>query len=279
MEHFKMFSKKEDIVFLLLSKFGSDGYVVYYETMRMLAEGNYLRIPRIVDLGFLAHEFQSVTEEKIIDIYRFLSTTTAEDGNPNLVFSEIQDGELRKISLLIPGLEKRNREFARKHAAILDRQGGDSAARQEEEETCVSAIPDDASKSETPAVGANGKPKRIKIPKKKKMVPEDEAEPIIRDMVKCWNLIEGVMHCACLTDKRKEYIRTRLFDPYFAQNWKEAMRKVAQSDFCCGLGKPRNEGERPFRASFDWFIRDDGKKSNTVVMTMEGLYDNRGGRK
>jgi hypothetical protein len=117
MEHFKMFTKKDGMIFLLLSKFGSDGYVVYYETVRMLAEGNYFFKPLTINLAFLAHELVSVSQERVIEVYRWLVTQKSADGTPKLILTE--DTESGQISILIPKLEELNREFARKNADIL----------------------------------------------------------------------------------------------------------------------------------------------------------------
>lgn len=117
MEHFKMYTKKDGMMFLLLTKFGSDGHVVYWESVRMLAEGNYFFKPLTGDLSFFQHEFVSVQPERILEIWRWLATQKDKDGTPKLVLTENTGSS--EVSILVPKLEELNREFARKHQDIL----------------------------------------------------------------------------------------------------------------------------------------------------------------
>lgn len=61
-----------------------------------------------------------------------------------------------------------------------------------------------------------------------------------------------------LTDSRREHLNARLKEPFFCENWEEAMDRVFASNFCNGLNEKR------WVANFDWFI-----KPNAVVRQME----------
>ena len=80
-----------------------------------------------------------------------------------------------------------------------------------------------------------------------------------------WNLMADnvtLPKCLVVSDKRRQILKRRLADPFFALNWKAALRKIASSEFCKG------ESSRGWRASFDWFIQPD-----SVPKIMEGKYD------
>lgn len=84
----------------------------------------------------------------------------------------------------------------------------------------------------------------------------------IQEVFDSWNRLRGLPHCLVVSDSRRRTIRVRLVDPFFKANWKLALAKIEQSDFC------RGGSERGWRASFDWFIRPD-----SVAKVMEGKYD------
>ncbi len=71
-----------------------------------------------------------------------------------------------------------------------------------------------------------------------------------------------------LTDTRRRHIRARWVsgDLPTLDDWREYFSTVRQSRFLMGLTQGRN-GQRPFRADFDWLIRE-----GNVVKVCEGRY-------
>ena len=101
---------------------------------------------------------------------------------------------------------------------------------------------------------------------------EIELNEIEKEILDCWNKIPGVIICKILTDKRRSLLKQRLEDRFFSDNWKEAMRKVFHSPFLRGQTE-KGEEHGNWKPDFDWFIRPDGKKTASVVLIMEGKYD------
>jgi hypothetical protein len=89
------------------------------------------------------------------------------------------------------------------------------------------------------------------------------------EMVTFWNNIAsstpGMSQVVTLSDKRKESLRTRLKSPFFVENWRPAISKIAKSSFCTG------HNDRGWKADFEWLIEND----NNIVKVMEGKYDNK----
>lgn len=79
-----------------------------------------------------------------------------------------------------------------------------------------------------------------------------------------WNSLHGVTHCRLVTAARRQKINLRLKDPFWRDNWREAMLKVQESSFCTG------KNDRGWKADLDWFI-----KPGTVVSVMEGKHDDK----
>ena len=94
----------------------------------------------------------------------------------------------------------------------------------------------------------------------------------MNEILDCWNKIPGIITCKVLTDKLKTILKQRLNDRFFFDNWKEAMRKVFHSPFLRGQTE-KGEEHGNWKPDFDWFIRPDGKKTASVVLIMEGKYD------
>lgn len=74
------------------------------------------------------------------------------------------------------------------------------------------------------------------------------------------------------TSNRYRFAKARMKENYFINNYKEAMKKVAVSDFCNGR-VVRTDGKKIWRANIDWFLR-----SGTVMSIKEGIYDNESGK-
>ena len=110
MDWIKHMTKRNGLPYGLIKEFGGDGYMVYFKTLELLAEGNYFFEPMIEDIDFFEHEMVCVKKEKLIKIYQWLGE------NNKIEFKETAN----KISIFYPKLEKLNPEYARKHADIVD---------------------------------------------------------------------------------------------------------------------------------------------------------------
>jgi hypothetical protein len=88
------------------------------------------------------------------------------------------------------------------------------------------------------------------------------------EVLQAWNAIQGVTHARQMTANRQTALRNRLSDSAWVQSWREALDRIAESDFCTG------KSDSGWRADIDWFLRPD-----TVTKVMEGKYDNRSGGK
>ena len=98
----------------------------------------------------------------------------------------------------------------------------------------------------------------------------------IKDFFEEWNTAMGEVKVRMIRfpdeidSKNPRYKRTmvRLSEPFFHKNYKEAMRRVAESDFCNGQINSSN-GRTPWVADVDWFLRP-GK----VMEILEDKFDN-----
>lgn len=93
------------------------------------------------------------------------------------------------------------------------------------------------------------------------------AEPTLtaamQELVDAWNLT-GFSKFKSSSPKRRRAMIARLKEPFFAANWREALRRIEASDFC------RGKSQTGWTATFDFFIRPE-----TAIKAMEGNYDNR----
>ena len=81
-------------------------------------------------------------------------------------------------------------------------------------------------------------------------------------IVEAWNATMG--QSARLTDKRQAMIRTRLSDPWWRDNWPEAIERAEHSQFL------RGNNERGWTADLSWFLKPDS--ANSII---EGKYDDK----
>lgn len=90
----------------------------------------------------------------------------------------------------------------------------------------------------------------------------------LAEVFNSWNDYAGntLPRCLVLSDKRRRHLKSRLSNPFFRENWRQAIIKISQSSFCCGQSGGTNGSQ--WRASFDWFLQPD-----TVAKVMEGKYD------
>lgn len=98
----------------------------------------------------------------------------------------------------------------------------------------------------------------------------DEAEPKegkeLEEVRKAWNdLPKDFGKVVALSDDRKRALRARLKDPFWRENWRRALEMIPASSFLSG--KVQKGRERPWRASFDWFLRP-----GSVAKVIEGQY-------
>lgn len=90
-------------------------------------------------------------------------------------------------------------------------------------------------------------------------------ETPIKEVADVWNE-SGLVKCLALNDTRKKHLNARLSESFFAENWKVAIQRISESNFCKG------QNERKWKADFDWFLQPD-----VIAKIMEGKYDNRDG--
>lgn len=69
---------------------------------------------------------------------------------------------------------------------------------------------------------------------------------------------------------RSEHLKVRMRDPNFLSKYKEAIKKLAESDFANGKGPPSKDGQKPWQVGIDWFLEND----NNYLKVLEGKYDN-----
>ena len=119
----------------------------------------------------------------------------------------------------------------------------------------------------------NGKSAATKNQGKKKQLHEEtedapllkeDSGTVVRQLQVEWSAFPYLPSILTMGPKRVTAIRQRIKDPFWLANWKTAIRKAAESDFCKG------KNDRQWKADIDWFLRPD-----TVAKIMEGKYDNR----
>lgn len=127
------------------------------------------------------------------------------------------------------------------------------------------------------AGGKGGRPKKEIPPtppkeKESSIYPSSSSYPIsetnenqmVFEAVEAWNLIEGITHVRDVNTSRKAAFKTRMKDPFFKENWREAMARIPQSKFLTG------GGSTGWKANFDWFLNP-----KSVASIMEGKYSDK----
>jgi hypothetical protein len=101
----------------------------------------------------------------------------------------------------------------------------------------------------------------------RKVKPKDDA--VDKDEVESvgayWNDQQGLIKINHWNEERIGKTKERLQSTAFRANWKRAIDKIAASSFCKG------GGSTGWRASYDWFIRND----MNWIKAVEGKYDDR----
>jgi len=113
-------------------------------------------------------------------------------------------------------------------------------------------------------------PKKPK-PEKSKAVSNKGNSALMQEIADYWNKKApcptnprlDLVKVIAVTETRKINLRARIQEKTFIENWKKAIDKISLSPFC------RGATERGWRASFDWFIKND----NNCVKALEGKYD------
>lgn len=101
---------------------------------------------------------------------------------------------------------------------------------------------------------------------------ERNGAPHLTPLASAWNEILGQVLSPILkvSEKRKEKERA-LLKEFSLDQFRQVFIKISNSDFCLGRCPPRNPGDKPFRASYDWIIEND----TNAIKVLEGKYDNR----
>lgn len=86
---------------------------------------------------------------------------------------------------------------------------------------------------------------------------------LVESFSKEWNSTPGLPSLVRLAGKRRKALEARLTDdPFFAQQWRAGIERMAASPFCTG------SNPRGWRANLDWFL-----KEGTLERLLEGNYD------
>jgi hypothetical protein len=91
---------------------------------------------------------------------------------------------------------------------------------------------------------------------------EDEESARIDEIFSLWKEFKDLPGITKVNQKRKDAAKARLRDPFFRENWKEALAMLRASPFCMGTNK------KGWKADIDWFLKED-----IVVHLIEGKYD------
>jgi len=79
-----------------------------------------------------------------------------------------------------------------------------------------------------------------------------------------WNKLQALPKIVTLSSGRRKKLNARLREPFFADNWRAALKRIAESKFCTG------DNPRQWVADFEFFLRPD-----SVAKIIEGKYDNK----
>jgi hypothetical protein len=77
-----------------------------------------------------------------------------------------------------------------------------------------------------------------------------------------WKSFEELPQIREVTPKRKTQLKARLKEPFFRENWKTAISKIASTPFTTGAGP------RGWKADIDWLLAP-----GNLVKIVEGKYD------
>ena len=97
----------------------------------------------------------------------------------------------------------------------------------------------------------------------KRYTPLQGVTPLV--VKEYWNTKQTLRKILTLSKGRQTHLMARLREPFFRDNWRVAIDKISESDWCQG------KGPSGWRADIDFFLKPD-----TVAKAVEGAYDNRG---
>jgi hypothetical protein len=96
-------------------------------------------------------------------------------------------------------------------------------------------------------------------------IQTDRHTSVVDELFKIWNEHSGTLaKVTSLTKSRRAHANARLKEQGSLEVWKQAIERVAKSDFCNGIN------DRSWKATFDFLIKPD-----TLTKILEGTYDNR----
>jgi hypothetical protein len=243
---------RDPFVFKLMTLFKSDGYTAYGVTLELLGSNDAIDHSLTIEKELVAQSMR-LPWERISEIYAVWVKEKPE-------FVCIDKG--LEIEIYTPKIREIMDEWARRKAnrKTPDTLGSGSGVTRE--------LLGDKVKVKEKVKG------KVKV--KDKLPLSADADPCINEIVSCWNKIGekqasslDIVKCTKLTDSRERKLKTRLKDPYFEANWKEALRRAFKSSFIRGI-TPRGPGFENWRADFEWFLKPD-----TVTKLMEGKHDDK----
>jgi uncharacterized protein YdaU (DUF1376 family) len=170
-------------------------------------------------------------------------------------FVEVENGQFRNERL--ESERKKQAEFRLKQA-----ENGRKGGRPSRKGLGLSGLSQTKAKKSSPSPSPSPSP--ISDPNLQERRGNASLPP--SEVLKVWNQKAQntvIPKAEVLSEKRKRVLGTRLSEPYFVQNWKEALELIHGSNFLKG------NNDRGWKASFDWFIAPD-----SVVKIMEKKYIN-----
>lgn len=97
---------------------------------------------------------------------------------------------------------------------------------------------------------------------------EEPDPPSFSEFVGMWNSLGGrIPKIRALTSQRRKHLRARMREPQFSGGMTDIIEKIRASSFLSG------ENDRGWAPTFDWVIGNEGN----YVKVLEGAYDNRNG--
>jgi hypothetical protein len=97
------------------------------------------------------------------------------------------------------------------------------------------------------------------------LVAEEAKEDNADSFLDAWNsLPDPFPKLRVISDGRRTAFNARMRGQFWRQNWRAALKRMTESDFC------RGKSERKWIADAEFFLRPD-----SVAKLMEGKYDNR----
>lgn len=88
-------------------------------------------------------------------------------------------------------------------------------------------------------------------------IENDAVDVAPKTVFDAWNAMPAPFpKCRELTKKRRAAIKTRWCDKSWRENWRDGLERMQRSRFCRGEVPGRN-GQTPWKANLDWFLKPD----------------------